>query len=66
VQRLYVRAEEAMTDDIDNWTLDGPDADGFIWFRWEGPGPKHSFNLGERDQAAEKIAAFLAQMDFGE
>lgn len=48
------------------WSIDGPDADGIVWFRWDGAGPRHSFNLGSLDEVAERLTSLLAKWDYGE
>ena len=48
------------------WRIDGPDADGAVWFEWEGEGPSCRFNLGGFDDVGEALCAWLARNDFGE
>jgi hypothetical protein len=43
--------------------IEGPDEDGCVWLT--GEGGVH-VNLGPREAVAEKLAGWLAEIDFGE
>lgn len=45
-----------------DWELQGPDEYGHAWIMIDNQG----FNLGPRDPALDKLAAFLAQNDYEE
>jgi hypothetical protein len=52
---------------VDRWKLTGPDADGYAWLDIDDPDGKLShINLGFVEDACEKMANFLARVDFGE
>lgn len=52
---------------VDRWELTGPDGDGYAWLDIDDPdGRLHHINLGFVDDACEKMADFLARVDFGE
>lgn len=48
--------EEVLT----NWTLEGPDGDGFVWLYTQDRG----INLGPRDKVAEKLCEWLGSIDY--
>lgn len=51
---------------MSDFTLTGPDDDGFIWLHQDTPELKRSINLGKVDDVVEAFSQFLASIDADE